>query len=156
MEAICVRLCYCVDATAQLISTPYRLSCGHTFCQGCLQDWLNTLLARHMDTNPRYDHVRIAELSKQLREPGLTIQTRYQITALLDSIEAETPSPTYSCPSCRAIITSRPVEVFALKNIVHAIASARGESPPKKAMPSNAAPGSSGGPWDGFFPRTSY
>ncbi|PCH43913.1 hypothetical protein WOLCODRAFT_138667 [Wolfiporia cocos MD-104 SS10] len=136
--------------------TPYALSCGHTFCQSCLQDWFSTILAHHMDVTPGYNHIRIAELNAQLREPGLHVQMRHRIIALLSSIEAETPSPTYSCPSCRATVTSRPSEVFALKNIVHAIATAKGESPPKKPLPSNAASSSAGGLWDGFFPRTIY
>ena len=116
-----------------------RLSdCGHTFCQPCLRDWFNTSLTQFLATNPHLRHMQ-----------ALPQAALYQ------------QAPHYTCPTCRTTVKSSPVEVFALKALVRTIATAAGESSPKK--PPAAAQHGGGmnraqgvhtpGPWDGFFPR---
>jgi hypothetical protein len=66
----------------------------------------------------------------------------------------------YTCPKCRETILNKPVEVYALKTLVQAIAKAQGETTPKKdAPPANKskvkAKAAGAGPWDNFFPRQS-
>jgi hypothetical protein len=60
------------------------------------------------------------------------------------------PHPQYTCPTCREIVTSRPIEVFALKGLLRTMTAAMGENSPKKPKNSDKAPAAN--PWDGFFP----
>jgi hypothetical protein len=142
---------------------PYRLvsplkrscnrlpDCGHVFCQTCLQDWFNTTLAHFSATHPHYD----------ANNPVLHLQ------AFPRALQAAAyqQAPQYTCPTCRAIVQNRPVEVFALKALVRTVATAVGESSPAKppAVPNlragkNRVQGVQAvvqavGPWDRFFPR---
>jgi hypothetical protein len=63
-------------------------------------------------------------------------------------------NPTFTCPTCREPVRSRPAEAFGLKALVRTIATATGENSPKKpqATRKGKAPGNAPGPWDGFFP----
>jgi len=121
--------------------------CGHIFCQTCLQEWFNTTLAHFLATHPHYDannpmyHLRAF--------PHMPPPAAYQ------------QAPQYTCPTCRATVQNKPVEVFALKALVRTIAAAAGESSPTKPPKvTNLRTGQNRvqgvqitGPWDGFFPR---
>ncbi|EPQ56971.1 hypothetical protein GLOTRDRAFT_137422 [Gloeophyllum trabeum ATCC 11539] len=57
-------------------------------------------------------------------------------------------SPNYPCPVCRAPVKSRPVEVYALKNVAQTLGKAMGETCPREVLP----PRGRGREWDAFFP----
>ncbi|KAM6489063.1 hypothetical protein JOM56_015475 [Amanita muscaria] len=61
------------------------------------------------------------------------------------------PRPQYSCPACRKIVTTRPVEVYTLKALVGIFASAAGDTSPQKDHNYNKALTTS---WDQFFPSS--
>ncbi|KIL53956.1 hypothetical protein M378DRAFT_19351 [Amanita muscaria Koide BX008] len=61
------------------------------------------------------------------------------------------PRPQYSCPACRKIVTTRPVEVYTLKALVGIFASAAGDTSPQKDRNYNKALTTS---WDQFFPSS--
>jgi hypothetical protein len=121
--------------------------CGHIFCQTCLQDWFNTTLTHFLATHPHYD---VNNPMRHLQAfPHALQAAAYQ------------QAPQYTCPTCRATVQNRPVEVFALKALVRTVATAAGESSPAKPPAvMNLRAGKSRvhgvqtiGPWDGFFPR---
>lgn len=102
-----------------------------------------------------------------LLNPALSVHARRQLQAQILAFEQQGPRPKYTCPTCRAVVLTKPVEVFALKSIVEIVAGAMGESAPKKAAlaaPTRTRSGAatrSGSaarhlddPWDGFFPGT--
>lgn len=61
---------------------------------------------------------------------------------------AAIPKPVYTCPTCREKVTARPVEVFALKEVVRRIAKLTGgESSPRRTGGNREV----GTIWDGFF-----
>ncbi|KAH9858391.1 hypothetical protein C2E23DRAFT_716756 [Lenzites betulinus] len=132
---------------------PYSLSCGHTFCKSCLQDWFSTTLVQHMSTHPTYNPqiVISPHLRAALARADLTTQARRQIAREISRLEDATPQPAYSCPICRVGVRSKPTENFVAKHMVRTIAALQGESCPKEDAPRLVGQAVEG-PWDGFFP----
>jgi len=132
--------------------------CGHTFCQSCLEDWFNTTLAQHMVAHPNYNanaqNQSLNSLPRliydYLARNNVAQQDQLRLRAMFP--HHGMPTPQYTCPTCRKQVKNRPVEDFALKSLVRAIAGAAGEPSPKKlgGEPKTAI----GRTWDGFFPAS--
>ncbi|TCD60081.1 hypothetical protein EIP91_010775 [Steccherinum ochraceum] len=137
------------DICAGKMWQPATLACGHTFCQGCLQDWFSTALMKHLNTYPTY-----TLQTPRVRQIFHTIKSRhiapYQRRILeLDALAEleKSPQPEYSCPSCRVAVKNRPSEVFALKSTIRTVAAELEEPEPEGVQ----GRGKHAGPWDGFF-----
>ncbi|KAG6862354.1 hypothetical protein C0995_016052 [Termitomyces sp. Mi166 len=146
----------CEICTSRMWS-PFILSeCGHTFCLSCLQDWFGTILAQFIATHPDYhdQQTHNRRLWEAMMQNPLILRTPYAATYYAQ-LQQQTPQPQYTCPTCREPIKNRPVEDFALKALIRAVAAAVGEGSPKK--PEKRARGKTTvpqpGPWDAFFPK---
>ncbi|PSR79630.1 hypothetical protein PHLCEN_2v6931 [Hermanssonia centrifuga] len=131
--------------------SPYTLSCGHTFCLNCLQDWFSTALVQHMTAHPNWTvNPRLPDrIRTHLNNPNLSEQQRQTANRQVQAMHIATPQPKYTCPSCRHPVTSKPSEVFIIKDVVRTIAGAEGEKSPKR---NTAGRRPTESPWDGFFP----
>jgi len=132
--------------------------CGHAFCQSCLQDWFNTIKAQFLTTHPENDPNRmqntaiLVNLLQTIAQNPQYVNLPHLTTMITQYMPA---NPTFTCPTCREPVRSRPTEAFGLKALVRTIANATGESSPKKKLQASRkgkAPGNTPGPWDGFFP----
>lgn len=92
-------------------------------------------------------------MNDMLRFLPVNHQQRTQLAAILGP--QQVPQPKYTCPVCREPVRNRPVEAFAVKNLVRVVAKAQGEESPQK--PTALTKGKSrrvvtdSGPWDRFF-----
>ena len=59
---------------------------------------------------------------------------------------AQFPGPQYTCPSCRAAVTRKPVEDFKVKSLVLWLGSVQGLKPPESGIPA----GTGGTMFDGY------
>ncbi|KAI0958251.1 hypothetical protein AcV7_004123 [Taiwanofungus camphoratus] len=137
--------------------TPYALACGHTFCLKCLKDWFNSTFALHMVNHPEYDMQlpRLQAYRGALRDPRLHPLARFQMESYISEIQRRQLHPQYTCPRCRAVVKYKPIEVFALKNVVREIADATGESEPEpQSLKQDRSSAGADGLWDAFFPWT--
>ncbi|KAI0829605.1 hypothetical protein BC628DRAFT_1408472 [Trametes gibbosa] len=132
---------------------PYTLSCGHTFCKGCIQDWFSTALAQHMSAHPTYNPQLMVPIHFRttLARQDLSAHARRQIMREVARLEENTAQPAYSCPTCRVGVRNKPAENFVVKHMVRTIAALQGESYPKEDPPRLLGQ-TVEGPWDGFFP----
>ena len=133
-------------------SPAHRLSCGHTFCAGCLQDWFSTAYAHHLAKYPAYDPQQIVpgQYRAALANPNVPPQRKRDIEREIAIVVSTTPHPEYSCPTCRVLIRAKPAENFVVKHLVRTITAAQGESPPQEVPRSMQR--ALEGPFDGFFP----
>ncbi|KAJ7031645.1 hypothetical protein C8F04DRAFT_1110142 [Mycena alexandri] len=119
--------------------SPFILpDCGHTFCQTDLENWFATALKLHRNVYPHYNVNAPAVNAYGL--PGAV--NPYNPYGLMQQI----PLPAYSCPKCREKVRSKPIQNFALKSLVRAVAGPSGETSPKKVV------GGSNNVWSRFFP----
>ncbi|KAJ7497067.1 hypothetical protein FB451DRAFT_1209955 [Mycena latifolia] len=131
--------------------TPYILSgCGHTFCLKCLVEWFGTTLAQHMAAHPAWRPTN--------QPPYHLLKKEFRAHPYIAAMIAQQgPQPEYTCPTCRAVVISKPIEDYSLKAIVRAVATSVGESSPKKdpVVTKRKGKGKSkaDGPFDGFFGR---
>ncbi|KAF8208296.1 hypothetical protein K438DRAFT_1813769 [Mycena galopus ATCC 62051] len=114
----------CEVCSAKLWS-PFILNCGHTFCQQDLEDWFSTALKQHRNVYPHYN----------VNAPAVNAYNMYQ----------QLPLPPYTCPKCREKVVSKPVQNFAVKGLVRAVAGQAGEASPKKTVDGTNV-------WSRFFP----
>ncbi|KAJ7779562.1 hypothetical protein B0H14DRAFT_3586534 [Mycena olivaceomarginata] len=78
--------------------SPFILDCGHTFCQQDLEGWFTKALEKHLETYSQYDVNAPPKKKKKM------------------------PLPPYTCPTCRDKVCSRPIQNFAVKGLVRAVA----------------------------------
>ena len=129
---------------------PSLPDCGHTFCEGCLQDWFDKTLSEHTRHQRPYD-LTAANIGGAYQHIQPRVQINFSAAAFLEGaynglpfhqarpVERQLPpqllpKPSYTCPSCRAEVKSRPIEEFSLKAMVRAVAAANGETIPEKQI----------------------
>ncbi|KAJ7039193.1 hypothetical protein C8F04DRAFT_1087465 [Mycena alexandri] len=143
----------CCEICTITMWTPYILSgCGHTFCMKCLVEWFSTCLAQHMTAHPAWRPPNGQPLYHRL-DPR--IRAHPYIAAMAAH---QGPQPEFSCPTCRAVVTTKPMEDYSLKAIIHAVATSAGETSPKKDPVVTKRKGKGkakavvvNGPFDAFF-----
>ncbi|EPS93076.1 hypothetical protein FOMPIDRAFT_117771 [Fomitopsis schrenkii] len=113
---------------------PYALSCGHTFCQTCLEAYLDTKLARHIEDYPDFAG-QIQELThyrQVLQQNDEAGGMRQQLLGELAAMEAALPRPEFICPACRSRVVSRPSQEIALRHASELISTYLGERGPEQ------------------------
>ncbi|KIY53079.1 hypothetical protein FISHEDRAFT_69220 [Fistulina hepatica ATCC 64428] len=147
----------CCEICTLKMWRPFILpACGHTFCMSCLQDWFQTILTRHVREHPQWD---ISLPSGELPTSTALALQRYPrvyqdvVTVLIPY--RSMPGPQYTCPRCRASVKTAPIEDYALKAIVAAVATETGEKPQESLVrrgkgKAKAQPAEH--PWAKFFP----
>lgn len=105
-----------------------RLSCGHTFCQGCLTTWFTEIQSKYAARHPTYnpepdyqDHLRL------LADADLPVHTHIDVGEEMQTLLLGIGQPTYTCPTCRAVVRTRPVEGIALEEVAQIVGMRMGE-----------------------------
>lgn len=79
-------------------------------------------------------------------------QYRDVINHYIKHWQQRVPKPVYTCPSCRLHVKRKPVEIFAIKDMVRLVSRmVDGEGSPKTKRTNRAV----GSMFDGFFPSKS-
>ncbi len=139
------RACWLISSAFLNFSLP---SCGHTFCQTCVKMWFNTILTQHKLLYPSYSLTVPLPLAIYARRN--TLLGQLDIRNYSDEYRNQNPHPGYTCPTCRTMQRSQPVEVFKLKEIVTKVAAVSfgKTSPPREEQNAN---NDIGKVWDRFF-----
>ncbi|KAK7025498.1 hypothetical protein VNI00_015932 [Paramarasmius palmivorus] len=122
--------------------------CGHTFCFACLERWFNTAKDAHKQAYPHWDtedpNRDDFDLPRSIRRAARSAEQASDI--LPDILALAPPQPKYSCPSCRARVRFRPVEVFSFKTVSQAVALSQPEEPSTVEVTQNDF-------WKSFWPN---
>jgi hypothetical protein len=129
-----------------------RLSdCGHCYCEGCLKDWFNETLTKHIHAHPTYGVNRKLvppNFSQVLQSigPHLPYPIQTQLQAACNASRRQQPQ--YTCPGCRQEITKKPVVNFVVRDMVSLVGRTLGQPDTRKESSGQRA-----GPFDAFFPE---
>jgi len=141
--------------------TPWFLPCGHVCCRSCLEAIFRRTLAEHMRRHPGYDHRHLDALRAILNaRPALEAHSAARTTAYAEIgvIEGTLPHPRFTCPECRAVVGTKPIEAYSLKEVAALVAEIQGDDRPESPSVSVSAAGSISQPstsrnaFDEFFP----
>ncbi|KAF8872833.1 hypothetical protein CPB84DRAFT_1798926 [Gymnopilus junonius] len=114
----------------ELPDNPFALSpCGHVLCLSCLREWFRK-------APPTLDDMDIDP--EELSDPHYILMR------------------TKSCPSCRAVVTRRPVPVFMVKAVVSALKRSKPPLAGHLSLPidDGASDFDKDNPWKGIFPSS--
>lgn len=104
-------------------------------------DWFDNIHVQFLNSHPEYTPLS-AYYKEVLRRPFEFPQDFYRVSVHV----AQYPSPQYTCPSCRMVVTRRPVEDFKVKALVSWLGSVQGIKPPESRVP----PGTGSTAFDGY------
>lgn len=120
---------------------PRLTECGHAFCLDCLLNWFDDVHARFLNTHPGYAPLP-PQLKTVLRRPlDFPLESGRAFAYI-----SQFPGPQFTCPSCRAAVTRRPIEDFKLKALASWLGSVQGVEPPKPTT----RPGKGNTVFDGY------
>jgi hypothetical protein len=117
---------------------------------GCVAELLlGTCLAQHMTAHPGW---------RSNNQPAYhLLSPRMRAHPYLAAMVAQHgPQPEFSCPTCRSVLTTKPIEDYSLKSLIHTLATSAGETSPKKdpvvlKRQGKGKAKAADGPFDGFF-----
>lgn len=123
--------------TSELFQCGSLAECGHTFCQSCLYNWFYTLSPR-----PRIPEHILAQHYHAIREA----------IRLMQEQDKRKHRRFFSCPTCRAVIRTKPLKVLLLQDIVASVIKMHGEFAERgHSNLSNLKDGDAGCIWDTYF-----
>ncbi|KAH9923083.1 uncharacterized protein B0H18DRAFT_956005 [Fomitopsis serialis] len=108
-----------------------------------------------------YDHRHLDALRAILNaRPALEAHSAARTTAYAEIgvIEGTLPHPRFTCPECRAVVGTKPIEAYSLKEVAALVAEIQGDDRPESPSVSVSAAGSISQPstsrnaFDEFFP----
>lgn len=126
--ALCVG-CSSVFGYVQAHMAEHSLTCGHTFCQPCLDAWFSKIHTNFTQQNPEFSELDscLNNLREEMNRPGLTTEDIRCLSFEMWTLMRR-DLPKYTCPGCRATIHHKPHHVYALKTVAGAVAAAHGDS----------------------------
>ena len=89
-----------------------RLQCGHSFCLGCLQKYLEIARAKFLASSPGYRPIQ-APYIEALRYPRANPELYLEARQWVD----DNPGPCYTCPLCEEVLSRTPIKDFHLKEM---------------------------------------
>lgn len=89
-----------------------RLQCGHSFCLGCLQKYLESARAKFLDRTPGYRPIQTPYIDA-LRHPRTNPRSHLEAAQWIN----DNPGPCYTCPLCEEVLSRSPIKDFQLKEM---------------------------------------